>query len=229
MKNSINKKWFTLVELIIVITILAILATIAFISFQGYSAESRDAKVKSEIGNMRNDIEIEMSKWVSVLNFASDTGSNLTALSLGWTWVTITTSNYKAWNVNKTLLGTNTTNTYKIWATTLVGWAYQLAWKVSANGDMAYVLGNYSARNNTTWSWVWYFKLWDYVKSASAPTLSWVVTAISSDKTTITFWAASTVTWSTYITLITSESGWLINSTVAGTPVTDASITALPF
>lgn len=38
-----RKKWFTLVELIIVITILAILATLAFVSFQWYFKTSRDS------------------------------------------------------------------------------------------------------------------------------------------------------------------------------------------
>jgi prepilin-type N-terminal cleavage/methylation domain-containing protein len=41
--NHINKKAFTLVELIVVITILAVLSTIAFISFQGYTMSARDS------------------------------------------------------------------------------------------------------------------------------------------------------------------------------------------
>ncbi|MCP4523393.1 MAG: prepilin-type N-terminal cleavage/methylation domain-containing protein, partial [Candidatus Gracilibacteria bacterium] len=38
-----NKKAFTLVELIVVITILSVLATVAFISFQGYGIGARDS------------------------------------------------------------------------------------------------------------------------------------------------------------------------------------------
>ncbi len=38
-----NKRWFTLVELIVVITIIAILSTVSFISFSWYMATSRDA------------------------------------------------------------------------------------------------------------------------------------------------------------------------------------------
>jgi prepilin-type N-terminal cleavage/methylation domain-containing protein len=62
MKNTQNKSGFTLVELIIVITILAVLATIAFLSFQGYAAQSRDAKVSSEIGNIRNSVEVKTTE-----------------------------------------------------------------------------------------------------------------------------------------------------------------------
>ncbi|MFK7780612.1 MAG: prepilin-type N-terminal cleavage/methylation domain-containing protein, partial [Candidatus Gracilibacteria bacterium] len=48
-----NKKAFTLVELIVVITILAILGTIAFISLQGYSKSSRDSVRISDVSNMK--------------------------------------------------------------------------------------------------------------------------------------------------------------------------------
>lgn len=224
MKNTVNKKWFTLVELIIVITILAILATIAFISFQGYSAEARDSKVKSEIGNMRNVIEVEMSKGVSVLNYASNTGSNLTALNLAWTWVDVNDSDiYKAWDVNKTLLNTNTTNTYKIWASTLVGWVYELAWKLSADGEIAYVIGNYSDRSTSAWT-VWSFKVWDYVVVAS---VTGQVTAVSAGKDLVTVWGTST--WVANATLAVAETAWLIKDSDSTNPVEDGSTTALPF
>lgn len=53
-----NKKWFTLVELIIVITILSILSTIAFISFSWYTVKTRDSKRLSDISNIKKSIEI---------------------------------------------------------------------------------------------------------------------------------------------------------------------------
>ena len=57
-----SKKWFTLVELIIVITILAILATIAFISFQGYTKNTRDANRLASLDSMNKWLEIYLTK-----------------------------------------------------------------------------------------------------------------------------------------------------------------------
>lgn len=53
-----KKRWFTLVELIIVITILAILATIAFISFQNYTKDTRDTKRITELSQIEKWLEI---------------------------------------------------------------------------------------------------------------------------------------------------------------------------
>lgn len=53
-----NKKWFTLVELIVVITIIAILWTISFVSFQNYASTARDAKVISDLNNMNKKIAL---------------------------------------------------------------------------------------------------------------------------------------------------------------------------
>ena len=53
-----SKKWFTLVELIVVITILAILWTIWFISMQWYSLSSRDAKRINDIGILKKSLEL---------------------------------------------------------------------------------------------------------------------------------------------------------------------------
>jgi Tfp pilus assembly protein PilE len=224
MKNSINKKWFTLVELIIVITILVILATIAFISFQGYSAESRDAKVKAEIWNMRNVMEVEMAKWISPLNFITDTGSNLAKLDLNWTWILVSdNTKYKAWNISKTLFNTTTQNIYKMWATPAV---YQFAWKLTSNNaEIAYVLGNFVQRTNAG-SWVGYFRIWDYVKSPNNA-FSWILTSVSTDKSTVYLWSNST--WASNVTLMISESGWLIKDSDSGDVITDGSTTALPF
>ena len=61
----LNKKAFTLVELIVVITILAILWTIAFISLQWYTRDARDAKRVSEIWNIAKSLEAKlMSDWM---------------------------------------------------------------------------------------------------------------------------------------------------------------------
>ncbi|MCP4524019.1 MAG: BspA family leucine-rich repeat surface protein [Candidatus Gracilibacteria bacterium] len=49
---KLQKRAFTLVELIVVITILAILATVAFISFQGYAQTARDSKRLTDMKSM---------------------------------------------------------------------------------------------------------------------------------------------------------------------------------
>ena len=53
-----NRKGFTLVELIVVITILAILWTIAFISLQWYAANARDSRRISDMGNIKKSLEL---------------------------------------------------------------------------------------------------------------------------------------------------------------------------
>jgi len=57
-----NKKGFTLVELIVVITILAILWTIAFISLQGYTSDAKNTKVESDLRNIAWAIEVARTR-----------------------------------------------------------------------------------------------------------------------------------------------------------------------
>jgi len=61
-RKRLQKKWFTLVELIVVITILAILWTIAFISLQGYSRDSRDGVRISDLKNIETGLELYKTK-----------------------------------------------------------------------------------------------------------------------------------------------------------------------
>jgi len=56
--QTMSKKAFTLVELIVVITILAILWTIAFISLQWYSRDARDSKRTSDLSNIKTSLEV---------------------------------------------------------------------------------------------------------------------------------------------------------------------------
>lgn len=95
MKKQI-KKAFTLVELIIVITILAILATIAFLSLNNYPAEARDAKLKTQVGEIFKKIKITKAKEpVKVMLNDWNFYSNETFSSVGATEV-----NAKYWEVD---------------------------------------------------------------------------------------------------------------------------------
>ncbi len=59
-----NKKWLTLVELIITITILAILAVVAFLSFQSFARDSRNTVRINDINNMRSVLEyVKVESW----------------------------------------------------------------------------------------------------------------------------------------------------------------------
>ncbi|QFR38971.1 type II secretion system protein [Candidatus Gracilibacteria bacterium 28_42_T64] len=55
---NLQKKGFTLVELIVVITILAILGTVAFVSFQGYSRQARDSVRISNYSNINKTLDL---------------------------------------------------------------------------------------------------------------------------------------------------------------------------
>lgn len=61
----INKKAFTLVELIVVITILAILTTVSFLSFWSFMVWARDSSRVSDIKNMKVVLEaFSVDRWV---------------------------------------------------------------------------------------------------------------------------------------------------------------------
>ena len=55
---NVNKKAFTLVELIVVITILSILGIIAFISLQWYTKIARDTSRISDISKIKTSLEL---------------------------------------------------------------------------------------------------------------------------------------------------------------------------
>lgn len=243
MKNTQNKKGFTLVELIIVITILAVLATIAFVSFQGYAADSRDTKVKSELGGLRSSIEAKLAEWVAHLSMVNGTGSSLNAGNLAGTGVS-GAADYKAGAVNFTVLGADSskyTNSYKIGGTSRVGGAYQLAGKLEKTSN-AYVIGNFVSRGTLTKTGtvadqtsrkvtladadVGAFKVGDVLSTPAGK-----ITAISSDLKTITLDVAVAANNAAQVlTLSGAEVAGLIgSSTNLATPVVDASTTTLPY
>lgn len=56
------KKWFTLVELIVVVTILAILATIGFVAYSGYLLEARDSNRIAALTSISDGFELHKAK-----------------------------------------------------------------------------------------------------------------------------------------------------------------------
>ena len=97
----IQKKGFTLVELIVVITILAILGTIAFISLQGYSNSANRSKVLYDIRLLNSSMEINLWKWVLLENLVLN---NKKIINWVNTWTTIDAWKYILWNL-----------TYEVW------------------------------------------------------------------------------------------------------------------
>lgn len=115
MKKNKNKKWFTLVELIVVITILVILGTISFLSFQSVTSDARDGKRTSDLANISQAIWLNTVKWVPIKSFVTGTASTINLISTGATstfiriawieWYNALSGVYVAGDVNYTLLG----------------------------------------------------------------------------------------------------------------------------
>jgi type II secretory pathway pseudopilin PulG len=61
MKHS--KKWFTLVELVVVAVILSILATVGFISYEEYITDTRDSKRLAQLSWLRDGLRLWITKW----------------------------------------------------------------------------------------------------------------------------------------------------------------------
>ncbi len=53
----INKKAFSLVELVVIIVILSILSTVAFLNYRSYPQSSRDAVRKTDLSNVKKQLE----------------------------------------------------------------------------------------------------------------------------------------------------------------------------
>ena len=81
--NDINKKAFTLVELIVVITILAILWTISMLAFQGYTVNARDSVRVYDLNNIKSAIEytrVENGTYITPDNWVDITYSGSIAV-----------------------------------------------------------------------------------------------------------------------------------------------------
>jgi len=162
------KKWFTLVELIVVITILAILWTIGFISLQWYSRDARNSVRIADINNMKKGLELYMLK---TNKYAPPTTPPLNEVTYSWElvwrqWVFWDTVVSKLWNISKPPLDplTQTPYAYSVLNTELeyeIGWIMEwnvaklwtetnAAWTVSA---ISFVKWNYNGQVAKVQKW----------------------------------------------------------------------------
>lgn len=163
-----NKKAFTLVELIVVITILAVLWTIAFISFQNYVLSSRDSKRTTDIKNIVKSLELsKLQTWVYP---QPGWVTNIT-----FSWATA----WKQWEFNNDV--TRVVRNFKeapkdplvdsfyAYSVTNNQWEYQLGavledtdYGTSAKGKLAaaYVKGNYNGKTVKVSTWGTTYILW---------------------------------------------------------------------
>jgi len=244
-----TKKAFTLVELIVVITILAILGTIAFISLQGYSADARNSKRTSDLGNIQSAISLKQVEGVPLLSFVTNNAENdlvspdIAGLLDAGTAYDAGTPSYTVLNVVEKDFKDPNDKAYRIGATTLKAGAFQLAATMEVDGvDTAAVNGTYVARGSGTITPTSYdsgvvtipdtsanfFKVNDTVTTASGTT---TISKVSRDGVTITL-ASGTGAGDIYLAL--PEVSGLIWASVVTTatlldPVVNLDVTALPY
>ncbi|MDD2870488.1 MAG: type II secretion system protein [Candidatus Gracilibacteria bacterium] len=232
MRNTKNA--FTLVELIVVITILAILGTIAFISLQGYSADARNSKRTSDIGNIQSAISLKQVEGVPLLSFVAenvnalsgglDIGGSIGVLAASGAYAAGTPS-YTVLNViEKDFKDPKSDKAYRIGATTRAGGVFQVAAVLEQDGDETNLVnGTYAARtatgytgtpDGTTFSLedenANRFKVGDVVNGGRT------VDKVSRDGVTLTLSSSYT---GTTLTLANDESAGLIGSTADKTKV----------
>ena len=250
--KSTNKKWFTLVELIIVITILAVLATISLISFQNYTRDSRNSKRFSDLNSISKSIEVKLAEWVNIMRFVSGSEARLSSIYLAWQRP-IAWTNYEAWYINFSVLENAnqdsfkdplTWSDYKIWVTSLVWGVYQLASikETEWSTKKAYVIWTFKPRKETTYasgsstsSWriltltngIGLFRVWDIITDASA---TWKVLSISSDSAILRIEPWVWMLSGSQIRINANETAWLIRAeSNSETPVVNGSSTTLPY
>jgi len=209
MRLQKNNGGFTLIELIVVITILAILGTIAFISLQGYSADARNSKRLSDMGQITTAMETKVVEGVSKIDTVTTVASKyrMTDVSLGW-GATVNATNYSAWVPNYALLWIKQSEfsdpdgpEYLIGVTTIGGSRHQVVSKYEVDGSNKYkITGNYIARTTenkygatpsatindeqktaTIDDGLGIFKAWDVLVTV------WKIASISDSQSVITF------------------------------------------
>lgn len=248
MRNT--KSAFTLVELIVVITILAILGTIAFISLQGYSADARNSKRTSDIGNIQSAMSLKMVEGVPIMSFIdySNVENELSSPSIAW--ATTSGDEYHAGVPAYTVLNVAAKDfkdpndkAYRIGATTLKAGAFQIAATMEVDGvPTAQVNGTYVQRlASKTYSGsidgytftvgdeaANVFKVGDTISGITNATK---ITKVSRDGVTLTLNGTGTISWTT-VALAADESKGLIMATKGTTlnvPVENLSIASLAY
>lgn len=249
MRNTKNA--FTLVELIVVITILAILGTIAFISLQGYSADARNSKRTSDVGNIQWAMSLKQVEGVPLLSFIVGTGSKLTSVALAWSG-TYTGTAYAAGTPAYTVLNViakdfkdpKSDKEYRIGATTLKNGVFQVAATLEKDGtDTALVNGTFDSRTNGGFSGTAdaasttfaladtnanRFKVGDTVNLTGGTATGATVTKVSRDGVTLTL-SVSAGTNNTVALAASESAGLIADKTVAASAVTNNSTTLLPY
>ncbi len=202
-----NKKAFTLVELIVTIAILAILWTIAFISLQWYSEQSRDAVRISDVSTIKSWLELyelEAGKYPEPTN-----GVNITySWSIVWSqWVYGETLKTNISKIDRLPLDPLTEKEY----TYSVSWnrnEYELWWIIEWDeivlnpSQPSLKLGKGKLQANawetTTKAMVLWSYNWKMIK-----TLSWTICDILSLPTIVT---NDTSTWTDLLEIINNKS-----------------------
>ena len=72
-----NKKGFTLIELVIVIVILGILAAVAVPKFAGLTGEAKSSVMKGIAGSIRAAAQITHAKWLAQCNVRDNCNDNI--------------------------------------------------------------------------------------------------------------------------------------------------------
>ena len=245
MRNT--KSAFTLVELIVVITILAILGTIAFISLQGYSADARNSKRISDLGNIQSAMTLKQVEGTPLASFVSSNTDALGTINLAGQAAVASGTTYTAGNPSYSVLNVvaddfkdpSSDQDYKIGMTSLRGGSFQIGASMEndSGGNTALVNGSYVARATTAQNATLngnvatmanasanFFKVNDYVVDSQSATGT--VTKVARDGITVTLSFTAT---GTTLGLIAAESAGLIDSdTTPGTAVTNNG-TNLPY
>jgi prepilin-type N-terminal cleavage/methylation domain-containing protein len=180
-----NKKAFTLVELIVVITILAVLATVAFISFQWYALSARDSTRLADLNSITKVLELYNVKHWKYPN--PDAQTNITySWSTAWTQWIFGTSSYSDWSSMSNVPVDPVTGLEYPYSVTSLRQEYQLA----------AVLENpvSSKLSQSTFAWTQEAQVhvkWNYngkflkVRKNTSTYLLWVPSILASDITSV--------------------------------------------
>jgi prepilin-type N-terminal cleavage/methylation domain-containing protein len=158
---KILRKWFTLVELIVVITILAILWTIAFISLQWYAKDARDSVRVQDFANIKKSLELFVTeKWFyPIPSGATDMTYSGGVVWQQWTFWDSVVENL--WQLNKKPVDplleteysyslTNAKTEYELWWVVEWWWAFSSLpftnQASAATNYMALVGGSYNGK-----------------------------------------------------------------------------------